>query len=144
MKKSATTLLILICSLPLLHAQKVRYGQGLPKARPGVDYPLTLHISAMRLRPACPVYYAHFACPADYADVVYVEAVVNGKKIELSSGFDQYMEFPRDIKAPLLGDYQARIISKNPGADLSTIGLRYELLLHDRSVLSCTVTGVSE
>lgn len=78
------------------------------------------------------------------ADVVYAEAVVNGKKVELASDPDLYLQFSRDMKQPLLGDYQARIISKDSGPDLNKIGLKYELLLPDRSVLSLSVTGVFE
>lgn len=137
MKKSAVTLLILIFLLPLLHGQKTRYGQSLPKAKPGVDYPLALHISGMRVRMEC---WGENNC----ANVMYADAVVNGKKVELSSDYSQYLEFSRDKKTQLLGDYQARIISKNPGTDLNIIGLRYEVLLHDRSILRCRVTGVFE
>jgi hypothetical protein len=140
MKKPALTLFILVFSLPILHAQKVRYGQGLPKAKPGVDYPLSLHISAMRLGSECSITPLDQEC----ADVLHADAVVSGKKIELESDFNLYLQFARDIKSPLLGDYRARILTKNPGADLDTIGLRYELLLPDGSVLKCRVTGISE
>jgi hypothetical protein len=136
MKKSAGTLLILIFLLPLLHGQKTRFGQNLPKAKPSVDYPLSLHISGMRVRTVC------WRQPC--AEVIYAESVVNGKKIEIESDPGLYLQFFRDVKQPLLGDYRARIISKDPGADLNRIGLRYEVLLPDRSILNFDVTGVFE
>jgi hypothetical protein len=136
MKKTAVALLILIFLLPLLHGQKTRFGQNLPKAKPGVDYPLSVHISGMRVRKEC------WRQPC--ADVVYAEAVVNGRKIELESNPGLYLQFFRDMKQPLLGDYRARITSNDPGADLNRIGLSYEVLLPDRSVLSFSVSGVFE
>jgi hypothetical protein len=93
MKKSVLASSILVFALPVLHAQKVRLGQGLPNAKPGVDYPLTLHISAMRLGSECSI----TPQDQDCADVLHADAVVSGKKIELESDYNLYLQFARDI-----------------------------------------------
>lgn len=147
MKKPAVALLLFIFLLPLLHGQKTRFGQSLSKAKPGVAYPLALHFSAMSIHTECEVetlIHPRYLGSDDCEDVMYADAVVNGKKIELKSNSDQYREFSYDKKPPLLGDYQARITTKNPGPDVNSIGLKYEVLLHDGTVLSLSVTGVFE
>ena len=70
---------------------------------------------------------------------VYVDAVVNGKKVELYGGVDK-----RQVALIVPGDYRA-MLSKNtaPGGS-GALFQDYDVLLPNRSVWSCEVTGLSE
>jgi len=52
MKRAFVALILLVC-LPLVLAQKTRYGQEPPHAKPSVAYPLRVHISGIRIRGYC-------------------------------------------------------------------------------------------
>ena len=139
MKTFAAVLFLLLCLAPLIHGQKTRYGQAPPKAKPGVDYPIRVHISGIQIRQYCSKSWVE-----DYPscnDVIYTGAVTNGTRIELMG----YKE-----KAPLKylesggGDLQARLPKYNVDAGLITIGQKYELVFPDRTIWQCRVTGISE
>jgi hypothetical protein len=59
-----------------MYGQKTRLGQELPRAKPGEDYPIKVHISGVHYR-------GEYLGPGQMADVIYADAVMNGKKIEL-------------------------------------------------------------
>lgn len=74
MRKSVVYLLV-FCSLPFLYGQKTRIGQPPPTAKKGVDYPIAIHVSGIHVRTPCK--------GENCSDVVYADATVDGKKIEL-------------------------------------------------------------
>jgi hypothetical protein len=128
MKRPLITL-FLLASLPLLYGQMTRYGQGPPKAKPGVDYPVKVHISGIRIRQDC----SSRAC----AEVARADAVLNGQKIELT-GFS-----PTQINL-VPGDYTARLLKVGRKGAANPLFDEYELLLPDRTIWSGIVTGIFE
>jgi hypothetical protein len=85
-----------------MHGQKTRWGQELPHAKTGDDYPIKVHISGIHYR-------GEYTGSGQTADVIYADAVMNGKKVELRGDREapfQYYKLP-------LGDYQARLL-KDP------------------------------
>jgi len=115
-----------------IYGQKVRFGQPLPDAKPGVDYPIQAHIYAVHLCTEC--------SQASCTDVVYSDALVNGKKLEFrSSSYLPYI--PQTIS---LGDYHARVVKAASGSSPGEIGDTYELVVQGNKALRCMVTGISE
>ena len=116
-----------------MHGQKTRYGQELPHARPGDDYPIKVHISGIHYR-------KEYIGSGQTADVIYADAVMNGKKVELRGDREapfQYYKLP-------LGDCQARLL-KDPHKITDTPLFQiYEVVFPDKTVGSFTVTGISE
>jgi hypothetical protein len=137
MRKSVSLLLLLACFLPCLYAQKVRYGQVPPKAKPGVDYPVTIHLSGIYLRQRCSE-----SSPGPNGiscqNAVYVDGILNGGKIELEGDWIWY-RYPMNLTP---GNYQARLLRDPHNA--TPIGQEYEFVLPDRSIWRTTVTGFSE
>ena len=116
-----------------MHGQKTRLGQGLPLAKPGVGYPIKMHISGIHYRD-------EYVGSGQTADVVYVDAVMNGKKVELRGDREvpfQYYKLP-------LGDYQARLLKDPHRTSNPPLFQIYEVLFPDRTVTSFTVMGISE
>jgi hypothetical protein len=123
-----------------MHGQKTRLGQELTHAKPGVDYPIKVHISGKHYRDE------YFGSQAQ--DVIYADAVMKGKKIELRGYQEADFQYPHGhplkfYKLPLR-DYQARLLKDSPKVDDAPLFQVYELLLPDKTVWSCTVTGISE
>jgi hypothetical protein len=112
-----------------MHGQKTRLSQEPQHAQPGDVYPIKVHISGLHYR------------VEDVAWVIYADAVVNGKKIELNGG--QYSHFTTFYKLPL-GDYQARVLKDSHKIDGTPMFQQYELVLPDKTVWRCAVTGISE
>ena len=120
------------CSLAL-QGQKTRFGQELPHAKPGDNYPIKVHISGIRYR-------KEYVGSGQTADVVYADAVMNGKKVELRRDREvpvQYFKLP-------LGDYQARLLKDPRKIGDTPIFQIYEVIFPDNTVSSFTVTGFSE
>jgi hypothetical protein len=140
MKRAFIALFLLAC-VPLLYGQKTRFGQEPPKAKPGVDYPIALHIHETHIRQNCQYNWEsniiggpRYSCP----DVLYLEAVMNGKNVELMG---QY--FQRFTISP--GDYEARVITKKASnIEPAAMGLKYELIFPQRYIWRCMVTGIGE
>jgi hypothetical protein len=116
-----------------MHGQKTRFGQELPHAKPGDDYPIKVHVSGIHYRD-------EYLGSGQTADVIYANAVMNGKKVELRA--DRKVPF-QYFKLPL-GDYQARLLKDPHKLGDTPIFQIYELLLPDKTVESFTVTGISE
>lgn len=134
MRKTAGVFLLLACIAPFIYGQKTRFGQEPPFAKPGVDYPDKIHVSAIRIRSYCD--------SGTCYDTLYADTTLNSSKIELMCGL--LYESSRYQIQLALGDYPARLTKqtgKIPGTPLYD---EYELVLHDRRVLSCTVSGISE
>jgi hypothetical protein len=117
-----------------MYSQKTRFGQEMPHVKPGVDYPIKIHISGTHYR-------VEYVGSGQAENALYADAVMNGKKIELT-GDREEVPF-QNIRLPL-GDYQARLL-KDPHkmGDLPIFQV-YEVALPDKTAWRCTVTGMSE
>jgi hypothetical protein len=125
-------LAICFCSLAV-QGQKTRFGQELPHAKPGDAFPIKVHISGIRYR-------KEYIGSGQTADVIYADAVMNGKKVEMRGDREvpfQYFKLP-------LGDYQARVLKDPHKIGDTPIFQIYEVVLPDRTVYRFTVTGISE
>jgi hypothetical protein len=115
-----------------MYGQKTRMSQAPQHATPTDIYPIKVHISGLHYR------------VEGVAEVVFADAVVDGKKLELYGG--QRSHFLTFYKLPL-GDYQARLI-KDPHKPYKVDGTpmyqQYELVLPDNAIWRCTVTGFLE
>jgi hypothetical protein len=133
MKRPLIALLLLAC-LPLLCAQKTRYGQEpSTAAKPGVDYPVKVHISGIRIRTYC-----NEGC----VNVLHADAVVDQKRLELTG---RYLYDPQHVQVnPVPGDYRARPLKVKHNAAAAPLDNEYELLLPSHYVWRCTVTGMFE
>ena len=127
MKRSMIALLLFAC-LPLVYGQKIRYGQEPPKAKPGVDYPVKVHISGVRIRTYC---------NGNCSDVLHADAVVDQKRLELTGAFLYQLNL-------VPGDYAARRLKTAHKGAATPIDDEYELLLPDSHIWRCTVTGIFE
>jgi hypothetical protein len=111
-----------------------------PKAKNGVEYPIAVHIKATHLRQNCQYDWGsavvggpRTSCP----DVVYVDAVLNGKNVELmGQSYRNYSLAP--------GDFSARLIKSAKNTDQTAVGQKFELLSPERYKWLCIVTGISE
>jgi len=74
-------------------------------------------------------------------DVVYADAIMGGKKIELIGDKDV---MPYQSVGLSLGDYQARLLKSSSDADFTKIGQKYDLAFPDSTIWQCTVSGISE
>lgn len=141
MKKFVLIVMLFAFLAPSAFAQKTRFGQGLPKARAGVAYPIKIHISGVHLRSNCtgsslgPSY-------ASCMNVVYADATMNGQHVEFAG---EWLWTRDPGSAPVtIGDYQARRVKRTKGAGNNLLGERYEFLFPDRTVWPASVTGISE
>jgi len=133
MKRPLIALLLLAC-LPPLCGQNLRYGQELPKAKPGVQYQVKVHISGIRIRRFCDTETCYGLLDAD--------ALLNQKKFELTGSF---LYDPKYVKViPVPGDYTARHLKTAHKSAVVPLFDEYELLLPDGHVWRCTVTGMFE
>jgi hypothetical protein len=126
-----------------MYGQKTRFGQELPRVKPGDNYPIKVHISGEHYR-------EEYVGSGQDEDVIYADAFTDGKKIELrgyqGADFQYPHGHPLKYYKLLLGDYQARLVkdSPKPRVDEGPLFQVYELLLPDKTVWRCTVTGISE
>ena len=130
MKRFFVALAFCFCSLAM-HGQKTRWGQDLPLAQKGVDYPIKVHLSGI-----------HYRTEYDgtgFGQIIYADTVINGNKVELAGiagvASKSYKLF--------LGDYQARSL-KDSQTGHTPLFQAYELVLPDKTVWRCTVVGISE
>lgn len=131
-KKLFVLLTLCLCTFAT-HGQKTRFTQVLPHAKPGDTYPIKLHISGVRYR-------NEYGGGSRYNDILYVDALMNGRKVELRVSDDILFQY---YKAPL-GDYQARLLKASDDANNAPIGEVYEVLLPNNTVWHGNVTGISE
>jgi hypothetical protein len=134
--KTIALALTLACCLAPLHAQKTRFGQEPPRARPGVDYPIAVHISGIRVRSECTAGGERFG----YCfNAVYADAAFNRNKVELM------VWTPGTMLADLVpGDYKVRFLKAGHKVVTTMLNQEYELLMPDNTVWRCTVTGLYE
>jgi len=133
MKKFAASLLI-FCSLSFVYGQKTRLGQPPPTAKPGVSYPIAVHVSGIHVRTPCTGQNCH--------DVVYADAIVDGKKVELMGDWIWFPDYYQLALFP--GDYRGRLLKDTSKKNDGPIFQEYELLLRGNTVWRCSVTGVYE
>jgi hypothetical protein len=132
---------LLLCFCPFVaKAQKWRPGQPPPHARPGVDYPVKVHIYGIHLRD-------EYVGSGQRNGVVYADAIMDGKKIELCFNMEPYPWFHTDPVLP--GDYQARLLKDSPKkgpykTSDPRIDRQYEFVMPDGTLLPSSVTGIWE
>lgn len=131
--------LLCLCSFAA-NGQKWRPGQPPPHAKPGVDYPIKIHIYGIHLRDE---YYGSGQRDA----LVYADATMDGKKIELRLKLEPFPGYHTDPVLP--ADYSARLLKDSPEKSPyktsdSRIEQQYELVMPDGVLLTSTVTGISE
>ena len=134
MKRLFVALFLLLCAVSM-QAQKTRFGQELPFAKPGMSYPLTVHVYGVHIRTDCQ------GGTSYCIDVLFVDVTANGRKLELRSGLDFPEKLDKETSPLSFGDFRARVLKKASGAEL---GDEYELVLPDNRVLKCRVTGMIE
>jgi hypothetical protein len=126
------SLVFCLCSLAK-HGQKTRYGKDLPLARPGVDYPIKVHFSAIRYR-------SEFAGEGLVDGILYVDTVISGKKVELRGSWG----ISSKSYGLTLADYQARLVKDPHQTGNAPMFQEYEVILPNKTVWRCAVTGISE
>lgn len=135
MKKLFAGMFLLICFLPFAYGQRIRFGQEPPKAKPGIIYPIKVHISGIYLR-------RYYIGSGQNEEVLYADAIMNGKKFELMGDWIWFRKYYRLSPSP--GDYQARLLKDAPAGSPTPIYQKYELLMPENTIWRCTVTGFSE
>jgi hypothetical protein len=132
MRRLCVGAVLLLCSAGL-HAQKTRFGQELPFAKPGVDYSLTVHVYGVHVRADCENGYC--------INVLYADATLNGRKLELR-GSTNVPEKPYKGTGLLsFGDFRARVLKSASGLNL---GDEYEVVVAGNRVFPCVVSGMVE
>lgn len=139
MRKFAIVLLFLGCFLPFLYGQTTRFGQEPSKANSGADYPIKVHISGVHIRSRCT---QNFGGSTSCQDVLYVDTVMDGKKIELRGN---WIKFSGTLQQPIApANYSARLLKDTPKTSVPPIDQIYELEFPNGDAWRCTVTGISE
>ena len=131
MRKFVVALAICFCCFAA-HGQKTRLGQEPPHAKPGVIYPIKVHVSGIHFRTA-------YVGEGQNIYTTYVDAILDGQKVELE--LNESFE-PHNL--PTLGDHQARLLKEPHKTKDAPLFREYELLLPDNTVWPCTLTGISE
>jgi hypothetical protein len=142
MKKIIFAAMMIFLGCSLIFSQKTRFGQGLPKATPGADYPIKIHVYGVHIRPYCQVHAAS-VMPVFCITVVYADVIANNEKFELRGDSDIY----RDPLHPLtvaLGEYNGRSLNSTSKTDFIALGVKFDLLLAGNQVLHCTITGIAK
>jgi hypothetical protein len=133
MKRSLVLSVLFLCSIASAQG-KYRPGQYPVNQNPR-DYTMKVHISATHVRSCSLDYGPDYGC----YEAVYVDAIFNGKKVELFGGVDKHQ-----LQLIVPGDYWA-MLPKRPLAGGSEVLFQgYYLLLPDKSAWPCEITGFSE
>ncbi|MGO8756803.1 MAG: hypothetical protein ACLQG3_01640 [Terracidiphilus sp.] len=128
-------LLLLVGFSAFANAQKYRAWQPPPKPYPSIVFPLSVHISAIRVRTEC-------GGTSNCGNTIYVDAILNGKKIELVGS--QYYHLDREQARFAMGDYKARALKDATHKDGPHLGQKYEIVVADGTFWPCVVTGLFE
>jgi hypothetical protein len=139
MRKFLVALAIGFCCFSA-RGQKTRLQQEVPHAKPGVIYPIKVHVSGVHYR-------TEYAGGGLDKDVTYMDALMEGKKVELQVSEDAppllfRLSFQRRLFS--LGDYQARLLKDPHKTNDTPLFREYELRLPDNTISRFTVTGISE
>jgi hypothetical protein len=92
------------------------------------------HVSATHFR-QCATVRSNALC----GDGVYVDAILNGKKVELFGGVDKHQAL---LIVP--GDYRAMLPKKPRASSTEVLFQPYYVLLPDKTAWPCEITGFSE
>ena len=122
---------VLTCAAAM-QGQKTRFGQELPYAKAGVIYPIKMHISGVHYR-------AEYEGGGNSEDVLYAEAVINGKKVELRGLQSATLQ-----NENLLGDAQVRFLKDPSKTGPRLLFQKFEEVFPDKRVWQFSITGVSE
>jgi hypothetical protein len=123
MKKFVAVLFLLLCST---------LGQAKDKPTPA-EYNIKVHISATHMRSVCGGGFCSL--------LLYADAVLNGKKIELA-GNALVIQKNSSLIGP--GDYSLHLTKDIHNQDSSVFSQLYDLLLPDGLVWHCYTSGISE
>jgi hypothetical protein len=141
MKKSMILAGFLLGSACSMYGQKHRMGQAPAPPNPA-EFPLRLHVSASHLRRVCSGFDSGHNLPGvSCANGLFVDAVLNGKKIELW-GDSKVGKLKSAILAP--GDYTAQLTNDGHNADETVISQDYKVLLSDGTTWQCHLSGIVE
>jgi hypothetical protein len=140
MKRRISIMCFLLCVPSLICGQKYRMGQAPKPANPS-EFPLHLHISASHIRRVCNGFDNLGPGVACTANGLFVDAVMNGKKVELW-GDSMIGKQKSSILAP--GDYKAQLTSDGHNADRTAISQDYAVLLSDGTTWQCHLSGMTE
>ena len=122
-----------LCLVPFsLRCQKARYGQDIPHVLPGVSYPINLHVDA--------VHYREKFDGGEDVFVIYADAVIDGKKVELTGDPDDLYQ---QYRVPL-GTLRGRSLKSPRKTDGTPLFQRYEVVLPNQTLWRCVVTGLYE
>jgi hypothetical protein len=134
MKSLFAVLIFWGCSIASAQG-KYRFGQQNPADQNASNYSIKVHISATHLR-SCTWVSEYGRC----YDALYVDAVLNGKKLELVGVVDK--KTPPMLIAP--GDYVACPTIKPHDGGGPVFYQGYFVLLPNKTAWPCSVTGFSE
>jgi len=132
MKRFFVLPILLLCSIAPAQ-RKYRLGQ-IPLNQNSNDYTISIHISAIHFRQC-----AYFSDNGGCGGGVYVDAVLNGKKVELLGGADK-----SQLALVVPGDYRVMLLKKPRAGGKEVLFQRYYMLLPDKSAWACEITGFSE
>lgn len=118
--------------------QKARFGRSEERANPRVDYPVKVRILGTHIRDHCT---DTFRGQSSCENGLYADVLIDGKKMEL---FGEDKIDKHDFALILPGSYQARLTNDFHNQDNTAISQEYDLVLPDRAIWHCFVTGISE
>jgi len=120
MKMRIAVLLLLLCGCSALMAQKQRYSQS-SKSAEALQYPLLVHVAHARLM-------------GQPISVLHLDAVIDGKTVELEAGATSLLH---------IGEYQARLLKDDEGKS-GWFSKSYELLFTDGTKVIFSEVAESE
>ncbi len=120
MKKGFAIVVLLLCSSCVLLAQKQRYSQS-SKSAEALQYPLLVHVAHARLM-------------GQPVSVLHLDAVIDGKTVELETGATSLLH---------IGEYQARLLKDDEGKS-GWFSKSYELLFTDGTKVVFSEVAESE
>jgi len=132
MKISFVLPILFLCSIASAQG-KHRLGQYPVNQNPN-DYTINVHVSATHFR-QCAIVELNAPC----GEGVYVDAILNGKKVELLGVVDKDRTF---LIVP--GDYRAMLSKKTRVSSSEVLFQQYYVLLPDKTAWLCEITGFSE
>ena len=127
---------VMLAFLSSTDGQKTRFGQTLPTLAT-----VHLHVFASHLRINCSGSGIGAGPGVGCGYGLYVDAVLNGKKVELS-GDSKIGKQRLALVAP--GDYSAELINDEHNADQTVVSQDYRLLLPDGTTWQCQLSGIVE
>jgi len=132
MKRFFVLSVVFLCSIASAQG-KYRPGQ-IPANQNPNDYTIKVHICATHFR-HCATIGVNSACGGG----LYVDAILDGKKVELSGGVNK-----NQMLLIVPGDYRAMLPNKPRAVGSAVLFQHYYVLLPDKTAWPCEITGFSE